>query len=342
MAFVLILVLAALAFFVLAGPRPAPLRLDPTLPSLPEGAGGAAAWLAQKEAGFTLKPDNQARILWAGAQGEAAATCLVYLHGFSASWREGAPVSVDTARRYGANLLQTRLRCHGLQDLEPLLNMKAVELWDDAKESLVLGHALGRHVVLMATSSGAPLALALAALHPDLVRGLILYSPNIRIRGFATESLTWPWGLQLARLAKGGLYNDWEGQGDTNRYWYNRQRLEGAVQLQVLLEAACPPELLAKVTCPVYAAAYYKDETHQDPTVDVAAIRRMMGRLGTPTALRRYQEFPEAGSHVIACDLLSRDWEGVEKGTWGFLERVMNFRPKPGESPLENEGEGNP
>ena len=324
---VLAVILAALILAYAVGPRPRIPRLDPALPALPGEAAAAAAWLAAKEAALPVRPDNQARVLWAGAPGEKKPWCLVYLHGYSASWREGAPVVTDTARRYGANLLLTRLRGHGLECGEPLLDLDAQDLWDDAKEALALAGALGGRVVLAATSSGAPLALQLAAKHPDKVQGLLLYSANIRIRQPGSRLMTWPWGLQVAQVVKGGRYNHWGQEGEATRYWYQRQRLEGAVQLQALLDACVKPRDFARVTCPVYAAVYYKDEAHRDPTIRVWAVRWMMGLLGTPDAQKRYQEFPLAEDHVIACDLMSKDWLGVRQGTWDFLEQILGWRP---------------
>jgi pimeloyl-ACP methyl ester carboxylesterase len=308
------------------GPRPRIPRLDPALPGVPREPLAAEAWLAAKEGALPVRQDNQARILWGGAPGQRTEWCLVYLHGYSASWREGAPVVTDTARRYGANLLLTRLRSHGLETAEPLLDLDARDLWDDAKEALALGRALGQKVVLAATSSGAPLALQLAAQHPDLVQGLVLYSANIRIRQPGSRLMTWPWGLQVAQLVKGGRYNHWGQEGEAALYWYQRQRLEGAVQLQALLDACVKPRDFAKVTCPTYAATYYQDEAHRDPTIRVRAVRWMMDQLGTPAGLKRYQEFPQAQDHVIACDLMSKDWQGVRQGTWDFLEQCLGWK----------------
>jgi len=321
-----LLVLAAVAALA-AGPRPRRIRLDPRLPEVPGTPAAAAAWLDAKEARFKVRPDNQARVLWAGEPGAATPWCFVYLHGYSASWREGGPVHSDTARRYGANLLLPRLSGHGLEVDEPLLDLDATALWEDAKEALALAGVLGRKVLILATSSGAPLALKLASLHPDKVQALVFYSPNIRIRQPGSRLMTWPWGLHVARIVKKGKYNAWDEGGVTGRYWYQRQRLEGAVQLQALLDATTRPRDFAQVRQPVYSAVYYRDEARRDPTIEVWAVRWMMGLLGTPPAQRRLQEFPAATNHVLACDLMNRDWRAVERGTWDFLEQVVGLRP---------------
>jgi pimeloyl-ACP methyl ester carboxylesterase len=325
----LIWILIALALVVALGPRPKRLRLGGSLPELPTEAGAAADWLDAKEARLPVRPDNQARVVWAGPKGQPTPWCVVYLHGFSATWREGGPVHADTARRYGANLLLTRLSGHGLRVDDPLLDLDANALWEDAKEALVLAHALGMRVLIMATSSGAPLALRLAALYPSKVDALVFYSANIVIRQPGSRLMTWPWGLHVARIVKGGKYNSWYESEEASKYWYERQRLEGAVQLQALLDAATKAKDLAQVRQPLYAGVFYRDEKHRDPTIEVDGVRWMMRTVGTPEALKRLQEFPNATNHVLACDLMNKDWREVQAGTWAFLEEVLHFKPLP-------------
>jgi pimeloyl-ACP methyl ester carboxylesterase len=324
---VLWLIVLAIVLLYCLGPTPRLPVLSPELPPVPPEAAAAAAWLDAKEAALPVRPDNQARVLWAGAPGARTRRVLVYLHGYSASWREGAPVLPDLARRCGANLLLTRLRGHGLEAAEPLVDLDAQALWDDAKEALALAGSLGDEVVLAATSSGAPLALQLAALHPGKVAGLLLYSANIRIRQPGSRLMTWPWGLQVAQLVKGGRYNRWANGPEAGRYWYTRQRLEGAVQLQALLDACVDPAAFGQVQCPVYSAVYFKDQAHRDPTIRVWAVQWMMDCLGTPAEQKRFQAFPLAQDHVICCDLMSQDWQGVRQGTYDFAQQVLDWCP---------------
>jgi pimeloyl-ACP methyl ester carboxylesterase len=323
-----LILFVALCLAYLAGPRTRKPRLDGVLPEAPDSPAAVEAWLQRREAAMPVRPDNQARVVWAGKPGQATELALVYFHGYSASWREGAPVNLNTAKRYGANLLLTRLHEHGLERPEALLDFDAETMWQDAKLALVQARVLGRKVVIMATSSGAPLALRLAGQHPELVDGLLLYSPNIEIRHRFSSLISGPWGLQIARLAKGGKYNEWVADEEVYKYWYRRQRLEGAAQLQALLDTSMSPAILAEVKCPVFIGAFYKDEKVQDETVSVAAIRRMLGQLGTPAAQRTYIEYPDAGSHVIACDLTSKAWPQIQADTWRFLDTVLAWQAR--------------
>lgn len=322
---IIVLIFAVLGLAYALGPRGRKPRLEPTLPPTPPSPLAAEAWLADHEAAAPrpLKPDNQARIIWAGAPKQATEWVIVYLHGYSASWREGGPVHQNTAKRYGANLLLTRLHGHGLQVDEPLLDFDAESYWADAKQALALAGALGEKVLLMATSSGAPLALRLAAQHPAQVQALVLYSPNLRIKNALAPLMAGPWGLQIARKVKGGLYNEWLPNDEEAKYWYPRQRLEGAVQLQLLLQRAYQDGALGWVRQPTFMGAYPGDQTISAP-----AIKKGFEALGTPAALKRYAEFPNAHRHVIACDLTSGAWRDVQRETWEFLDEIVGMHAK--------------
>jgi hypothetical protein len=80
------------------------------------------------------------------------------------------------------------------------------------------------------------------------------------------------------------------------------------------------------VKCPVFAGSYYKDEANQDHVVSVAAIRDMMQQLGTPTEQKRYKEFPEAKTHVIACKVRTKDFENIQAETFKFADEVLKMK----------------
>src|SRR5688572_12334744 len=55
------------------------------------------------EASFNIKPDNEARIIWANPY-EQTEYSFVYLHGNGASQEEGDPIHEAIAHRYSSNL----------------------------------------------------------------------------------------------------------------------------------------------------------------------------------------------------------------------------------------------
>ncbi len=92
-----------------------PVRLEPvaTAVDLP---GNLDDWLTIHEQSvaerFGLVPGTEKRITWF-AEGERTAWSVVYLHGFSATRQETAPLSTLVAQALGANLFETRLSGHG-------------------------------------------------------------------------------------------------------------------------------------------------------------------------------------------------------------------------------------
>src|SRR5262245_19023669 len=106
-------ILGLLALFFVLGPHPRRLRLDPTLPDVPSTPSDVELAVNAREAAEPVRPDNQARVAWAGQPGVRTPLAFVYFHGYSSCWREGGPTHLNTAKRYGANLLLTRLHEHG-------------------------------------------------------------------------------------------------------------------------------------------------------------------------------------------------------------------------------------
>ena len=321
---VVVIILAAYFF--------GPVMPKPVLNSdLPVITGNVAEYVSHLESVEKVRPGNEARIIWANDSLRLPTEyVLLYLHGFSASRREGAPENEDFPARYGCNAYLARLASHGLVTDDPLLDMTPDRLYESAKQALVISGQLGRKIVIMSTSTGGTLALKLAADFPELVYGLILYSPNVQIKSKASFLLSKPWGLQIARLNFWGKYRDLSS-GSTDeicKYWYCRYRAEGPVYLQQLIDATMKNEVFLKVKCPLFLGYYYKDEQNQDQTVEVKAALKMFEQVGTPVSAKIAQPFPEAGSHVIACDLTTKSFGEVAKATNKFAEEILKMTPK--------------
>ncbi|MGB5403930.1 MAG: alpha/beta hydrolase [Robiginitalea sp.] len=274
-----------------------------------------------------IKADNEARIIWADSIPKKTPYSIVYLHGWSASQEEGDPLHIETAKRYGYNLFLPRLSGHGLIEDEPMLTITADKLLNSAKEAIAVGKQLGDRVILMATSTGGTLALYLAEGDPDIA-GLLLYSPNIEIFDSNAKLLTHPWGVQMAKLVKGGDYHEFENPTEADRkYWTSKYRVEALAQLQVLMDETMTGETFQSVRQPVFLGYYYKDEVHQDSTVSVSAMLRMFDELGTPNDQKRKVPFPNVGAHVMTSYITSKDLESVKRETNSFMEEVLGLKP---------------
>jgi len=327
--FTLILLLILVAGYLL-GPKPPKPELDKNLPSLPASIKNMESYIEEKEAEFSIRLDNESRIVWANdSLKNRTDFCLLYLHGFSASWYEGYPANIDFAKHFGMNAYLPRLASHGLETEDALIDMTPDNLWESAKEALMVARTLGKKVIIMSTSTGGTLGLQLAADFPEYVDGLILYSPNIRINNPAAFLLSKPWGLQIGRKVTGGKYRvtneDFESKDC--QYWYCKYRMEAVVYLQQLVEATMKKEIFNRVTVPVFLGYYYKDENNQDETVKVDAMLKMFDQLGTYSDRKVKVAFPDAGDHVIACELTSGSVDEVVRETIQFGEDVLGLDP---------------
>jgi len=314
--------LILVAYF--AGPAPSKPSLNTALPVVPSQPGALDAYIQAAESAHKVKPDNQARIIWADSSQKGMTDySIVYLHGFGASQGEGDPVHRNIASRFHCNLYLPRLEGHGLDTTDQFIDFSAERYWESAKEALAVGKQIGKKVILMGTSTGGTLALLLAADYPE-VHSLVLLSPNIEINDPAAWVLNNHWGLQVARAVVNSDYIESKDQRALyKQYWYSKYRIEGAAQLQELLEETMVESNFQKIRQPVLMLYYYKDKVHQDSVVRVDAMLKMMDQLGTPPASKFSKAMPETGNHVIGSYIKSGDVKGVEDEISRFLTQVI-------------------
>lgn len=321
----IILLLIPVYFF---GPKPSQPKLTTELPVVPGGAKELETYISLREAKHKIKQDNEARIVWLNDSSKQKTDyAVVYIHGFSASQKEGEPVHINFAKKFGCNLYLERLAEHGLDTTECMINLTADKLWNSAKEAYAIGKQLGHKVILMATSTGGTLALKLASVYPEIA-GLILLSPNIEINDGKAWMLNNPWGLQIAKLVKDGPYHYSSDTTDVyKKYWYHQYRVEALVQLEELLESTMKGSVFEKINQPVLLLYYYKDEDNQDRVVKVSAMKRMFAQLGTPTDKKREKALPNTGDHVIGSYIKSKDLPAVEKEIEKFAIEILQLKP---------------
>ena len=319
-----IVILSILALFVIyfLGPQPPKPILNDVLPAV-ASINTLDAYITAMEAPHKIKPNNQAKIIWADSSKSQTEYALVYLHGFSASQMEGDPVHQNIAKQFNCNLYLARLAEHGIDTTEDLMNLTADQYWESAKLAYAIGKQIGKKVILMSTSTGGTLALQLASVYPEIA-GLILYSPNIEVFNPSAPLLDNPWGLQIGRAVLKSNYVDIKYKDYAYpKYWNSHYRIEGVVALQNLLEATMTEATFKKIHQPTLALYYYKDEAHQDNVVKVTAIQKMMQQIATPANLKMEMAIPNAGNHVIASPIVSNDIVSVEKATAKFMQDII-------------------
>lgn len=310
----------------LLGPKPKYESFDGKLKSLDIPLSQLTDYVTNQESKINnLKPDNQSRIIWADAY-QKTEFSVVYLHGFSASPKEGDPIHKEFAKRYGANLYIPRLEGHGIEDEDSFKNLNPKSYIESAKDAIAIGKLLGEKVILMSCSTGSTLALYLAGENPDAFHGLLMYSPNIDLHDGASELLTMPWGKQLASMILGERRSISAFKGNEfEKYWTSTYSTQGVICLKYLIEHTMTKEVLSKVKQPYFLGYYYKNEEAFDHVVSIDEMKWFHEISATPDDQKRLVAFPNVDGHVMVCDLQSKDLESVRKETWSFAEEILGL-----------------
>ncbi len=318
---------ALLAVGYAAGPAVPDAELDPTLPTVTQNLTELEAEINRSEAAIPdLKPDNEARIVWADtANKQKTPYSIVYIHGFGASWAEGDPVHKNLAARYGANLYLARMHDAGISDPDAFDDLTPENFVAGAKRALAIGKALGDSVIVIGTSAGGLLTVYLASTNPE-IKGIVLYSPCMAVYNSTLKLVTRPWGRQILTSAV-GKYRVNDDKSERSNYWLKSYSTDGLVTLQQTMDAVSRPEVYEKIKIPVFLGYYYKNDEEQDQVVSVPAMQEMFPLLGTPDHLKVERAFPESGDHVIASHFTSKDWKGVPHATEQFLDNVLKMKP---------------
>lgn len=298
-----IVAVALPAVVLLTALRNWPESLGP-VPGLPDIAEPPDAWLASAEnrvnAESGLVAGAEKRIRWyADRPASRTEYALVYLHGFSATRQEIAPVCALLADALQANLFETRLAGHGLVN-NRLAAVSAEDWLDDAAEALAVGQKIGRRTILIGTSTGATLALAMrdrfAAAGVD---ALVLLSPNFAPVDASADILTWPGGPLLAEAVV-GAERSWTAANELQeRYWTTRYPLAAAVEVMRLVKAV-RSDLPMQIRQPLLTLL-----SPQDEVVDVQRARTALRQISAPANEVVDIDARGANGHVFAGDILS-------------------------------------
>lgn len=271
----------------------------------PEIDGDLDEWLAKSEreanAKEALIPETGKRIRWyQGRKNSKTRYSVIYLHGFSATRQEIAPVGELIADGLEANLFETRLAGHGHQD-NPLQGVHAEDWLEDAAEALSIGAEIGEQIIIMGTSTGATLALAMTG-HPSFepVSTIVLLSPNFAPRDVNAEFLTWPGGPQLAEMVAGKT-RSWEPKNELQAlYWSTTYPMAAAVEMMRLVQYVRGklPMRLQQSLLTIYSP--------KDTVVDTGRIVEAFGQMDSPR--KQLVAIPGSGdssNHVLAGDILA-------------------------------------
>lgn len=278
------------------------------------------AYLAGEEAAAgPITPNTEKTIVWRDAPNQPTDLALVYVHGFSATRQELAPVPQRLAEALDANLFMTRLTGHG-QDGEALARATAADWAEDVAEAVAVGRRLGRRLVVFGVSTGGSLALWLAATVPESADALVLVSPNLALHDSRSEMMLWPWGGALLRLLA-GPERSWEPTNELNgRFWTTRYPSKALLQVIATVEMArtSPIETVEIPTLVFYSPG--------DQVLDPAATEAMFDRLGSASKELAAMDSDDPKQHVLAGDILSpRTNDEIVQQSAEFLRQALGL-----------------
>jgi esterase/lipase len=254
-----------------------------------------------------LRPGLEKAIIWNGEKGVKTPLSFIYLHGYSASRGETAPLMETVAMNLNANLFYSRFKAHGLADGEAFAHVTAQDWIDDAREAMAIGKRIGDQVVIVGMSTGALPAFQLVVedqQSSDAKPGersktaaLVLLSPNYRPANVLSRFLSGPLGRYLVPKFLGD-YHSFSAENEAHAIlWTPRTHVGGLFAMMDLVEQVAKMNL-AKISVPTLTVFTSKDEV-----VNVALIRSRHAEIGA--SIKRIVDLPQATRHELAGNALA-------------------------------------
>jgi len=256
-------------------------------------------WLQHAESAYTdIKPGNAKGIVWYDAPRRKTPWAIVYIHGFSASRIETAPLTQTIAGAMGANVFYTRLAGHGRSG-DAMLQSGAQDWMADVVEAVQIGKTLGDRVVMVSCSTGSTLATWLA-LSPRsaMVDAHVFISPNFGPKDKRSDLINGPWGRQIA-MAIAGPSRGWTPASPAEANgWTTRYPTPALFPMMGLVQAVRDADL-TRFQTPLLVL-YSPRDTVVDPLLTEAAFARIGSARKTMVAVD-YSD--NAEQHVLAGDI---------------------------------------
>jgi esterase/lipase len=286
----------------LLGPRNSLGEAKPTPRSLPpSNLKQLDAWIQSNEAAYTdIKNGNAKGIVWHSNAKKKTPWSVVYIHGFSASRLETAPLADHVAGRLGANAFHTRLTGHGRSGAA-MAEATPQDWMADAVEAVHIGRAIGEKVLVISVSTGSTLSTWLATSpYANQVSAHVFMSPNYGPKDKNAEIINAPWGKQLAGLILGPT-RSWEPDNDAvANGWTTSYPSKSLFPMMALVKHVRDSDL-SSFNTPVMIIY-----SETDTVVDPEEIKSAYQRIGSNNKLLQSVTYSEdKGQHALAGDIRS-------------------------------------
>lgn len=244
-----------------------------------------------------LIPGTEERVVPAASPSDWV---VVFLHGFSATRQEVAPLAQRVAAGLGASLVEARLTGHGHVD-NPMSGVLAEHWMADAERVLAVAAELGDKLVVIGSSTGATLAAAMLD-QPvaERIHTLVMLSPNFLPQGAGASWLTGPGGPLLARLIAGET-RCWEPANELQgRYWSTCYPTAATIEVMRLVDRA--NELMNGEHQQGLLVFYSGDDQVVSPGAILAAYEAFRA---PRKSLVEVTDSGDAKDHILAGDIMS-------------------------------------
>ncbi len=225
---------------------------------------------------------------------------FLYLHGFSASPVESYPLTENLAAKEKANSCFARYTGHGIEGPEGLRGATADHWAEDTRKALARARMAGKKVVVIATSTGAPLVLTELLRDQEGVEALILQSPNFGLKDKSSELLLLPYPVAwLLGAVVMGPYRSFEPLTPRQAIWWTTRYPFTAVLEMMRAVEKFRSARLEELKVPVLVL--YSGRDH---VVSLDKMREAFSRFGSGKKEMREMKLSE-NEHVLAGSILS-------------------------------------
>lgn len=247
--------------------------------------------MSREDAPGAVKPGNQSRVLWHGAQGERTPLGILYLHGFTASAAEPGLLVDELASRLGCNAYFPLWPGHGSDHPMAMKGLTAETLKTAARDAMTTMMSMCERVIIIGSSLGGTLGLWLASEDEfGRVAAVAALSPGVQA---ADPSL-----LGQLCSADEPLVDPRPRSGPVQAFWSTVVHPDGYRALRDLFQMFSDTPPWPAVECPVFLGYYQAPDGQQDQTASVPAMLGMFAALGAPDRLKVAMSF-DAQAHVI-------------------------------------------
>jgi alpha-beta hydrolase superfamily lysophospholipase len=266
-------------------------------PQPPQDIALLSDWIQKSEAALPdIKPGNAKGIVWAAAPGQRSHWAVVYIHGFSASRLETAPLAETIASQLGANVFYTRLTGHGRTNADAMGDATPQDWMADTLEAVQIGQTLGERVLVISCSTGGTLATWLGtSADAARVSAHVLVSPNFGPKDKRSEIVNAPWGRKIALLVQGATRSWTPESAQEANAWTPSYPTKAIFPMMSLVKSVRDSDLSLFQT-PVLVLYSERDET-----VDTTELKAAFTRLGSAhKSIEPVGYSKSKGQHVLA------------------------------------------